>query len=201
MPVLLASGGLLAALISMQFLAVLLGYLATSMLYSFWLKRVLLVDVVVLALLYVARVIAGAAAIAVPLSHWFLGFALFVFTCLALIKRYIECAEQLRRGAATVPRRAYAAMDAEALLQLAAAAGFNSITVLALYVSSDAVGNAYARPELLWLLCPIMTYWIARVVLLAHRGAVHDDPLVFALTDRASLVTAALAAMAVLIAI
>ena len=200
-PVLLASGGLLAALISMQFLAVLLGYLATSMLYSFWLKRVLLVDVVVLALLYVARVIAGAAAIAVPLSHWFLGFALFVFTCLALIKRYIECAEQLRRGAATVPRRAYAAMDAEALLQLAAAAGFNSITVLALYVSSDAVGNAYARPELLWLLCPIMTYWIARVVLLAHRGAVHDDPLVFALTDRASLVTAALAAMAVLIAI
>jgi hypothetical protein len=84
---------------------------------------------------------------------------------------------------------------------LAAAAGFNSITVLALYVAGDSVRHAYARPEVLWLLCPIMTYWIGRVVLLAHRGAVHDDPLVFALTDRASLVTAALAAMAVLIAI
>lgn len=200
MPALLLSGLGLAATISTAFLGVLVSYLAATTLYTFWLKRKLLVDVVTLALLYVVRVIAGAVAIDVPVSHWFLGFALFVFTCLALVKRYVECAAQ-EGGTGHVRNRAYTAEDAQTLLLLAAAAGFNAVTVLALYVSSDTVRRMYGSPELLWLLCPVMTYWIARVVLLARRGEVHDDPIVFALKDRGSFLTLALVAATVLMAI
>lgn len=200
-PILLLSGLGLAATVSAAFLGVLVVYLAATTLYTFWLKRKLLVDVVALALLYVVRVVAGAVAIDVPISHWFLGFALFVFTCLALIKRYVECAAQGRKGAGTLRNRAYTAEDADTLLLLAAAAGFNAVTVLALYISSETVRQVYRTPELLWLLCPIMTYWIARVVLLARRGEVHDDPIVFALKDRGSFLTLALIAATVLFAI
>jgi 4-hydroxybenzoate polyprenyltransferase len=200
-PVLLLAGLALGAAVSLPFLGVLAGYLAVTTLYTFWLKRLLLVDVVTLALLYVVRVIAGAVAIAVPTSHWFLGFALFIFLCLALVKRYVECAAQERKGGGTLRNRAYAAGDADTLLLMAAATGFNAITVLALYISSDAVRQIYGRPELLWLLCPVITYWLCRVLLLARRGEVHDDPIVFALKDRGSFATLGVVALTVLLAI
>jgi 4-hydroxybenzoate polyprenyltransferase len=185
-PLLLSAGLALGAVTSLPFLGVLATYVAITMLYTFWLKQKLLIDVVVLALLYVVRVAAGAAVIAAPISHWFLGFALFIFTCLALVKRYVECS-----GATggEIRKRAYFGQDASVLLLLAAASGFNAVTVLALYISSEDVGRFYASPEWLWMLCPVMMYWIARLLVMAQRGRVHDDPIVFAIRDRASLLT------------
>ncbi|MBV8683177.1 MAG: UbiA family prenyltransferase [Caulobacteraceae bacterium] len=185
-PLLLGTGLGLGAMTSMPFLGVIATYVAITMLYTFWLKQKLLVDVVVLALLYVVRVVAGAAAIGAPISHWFLGFALFIFTCLALVKRYVECAAAPSGG---LRKRAYLGQDASVLLLLAAASGFNAVTVLALYIASNDVGHLYASPEWLWMLCPVMMYWMSRLIVLAQRGQVHDDPIVFALKDRASLLT------------
>jgi 4-hydroxybenzoate polyprenyltransferase len=188
-PMLLVVGIGLATVVGPPFLGVLGAYLGITTLYSFWLKQKLLVDVVVLALLYVVRVLAGAAAIAAPISNWFLGFALFIFTCLALVKRYVECAAVEADAGGQVRKRAYVGGDASVLLLLAAAAGFNAVTVLALFVSSDDVRRLYVAPQWLWMLCPVTMYWIARLLVLAQRGQVHDDPIVFAIRDRASLLT------------
>ena len=72
------------------------------------------------------------------------------------------------------------------------------MVVFALYVQSPEVSERYARPEFLWLICPLPVYWLGRMALLAHRGAVDADPVVFATRDRTSWLTglAVLAAFA-----
>ncbi|WP_368732172.1 UbiA family prenyltransferase [Salinarimonas soli] len=197
-PLLLAGAALVAALVSWPFMGVLAGYLAITTAYSFYLKRVLLVDVITLASLYSIRVVAGAVAIGVTPSGWLVGFCLSIFLSLALIKRYVELAARLDANQPAPANRGYRTGDLGAVAALAAAAGFQAVTVFALYVSSDAVQGLYTRPDILWLVCPILTYWIARALMLAQRREMDDDPVVFALRDRQSLVAAVLiAALAV----
>ena len=168
--------------------AALLGYFLCTVAYSLFLKRVLWLDVLVLAGLYTLRVLAGAFAIAVLPSEWLLAFALFVFASLATLKRYAD----LRvHGAERLAGRGYLAGDAAALLAFGAAAAMAAVLVMALYVSSDAVRALYARPAWLWLACPLLFYWLARVWTLAHRGTLRGDPVLFALRDPASLTVAA----------
>lgn len=186
-PLLLLAGLTLAALVSLPFLGVLLGYLALTTSYSFYLKRKLLVDVVALAMLYTVRVIGGAVAIGVVLSPWLLAFSMFIFTSLALLKRYIELATRLDANLDDPSNRNYKISDSSVVMAMAAASGFNAVTVLALYISSDDVNQLYNRPEALWLICPLMMYWIGRALVLAHRRLIDDDPLVFAIRDRNSL--------------
>ncbi len=199
-PLLLVAGTAVAATVSLKFLGVLLGYVALTTAYTFFLKRKLLVDVVALASLYTIRVVAGAVAIDVFISQWLLGFSLFIFTTLALVKRYTELAVRLDQGLADPSNRNYKIGDLSVIAALAAAAGFNSVTVFALYVSSDAVHVFYRRPEILWLFCPVLMYWIGRTIILAHRRQMHDDPIVFALSDRISYLTLAIAAAILLAA-
>ncbi len=199
-PLLLVAGTAVAATVSLKFLGVLLGYVALTTAYTFFLKRKLLVDVVALASLYTIRVVAGAVAIDVFISQWLLGFSLFIFTTLALVKRYTELAVRLDQGLADPSNRNYKIGDLSVIAALAAAAGFNSVTVFALYVSSDAVHVFYRRPEILWLFCPVLMYWIGRTIILAHRRQMHDDPIVFALSDRISYLTLAIAAAILLVA-
>src|SRR5258708_1005374 len=172
-------------------MAVLTGYFALTLAYSFTLKRRLMVDIVVLASLYTTRVIAGAAAILVVPSEWLLAFSMFIFTCLALVKRYVELALRIDKEIPDPSNRNYRLIDLPIIGALAAASGFNAVTIFALYVSSPAVNGLYRHPELLWLICPILLYWIGRMVVLAHRRVVDDDPIVFALRDRNSYICAA----------
>lgn len=174
----------IAATVSLPFLGVLLGYLALTTAYSFKLKRVALIDVVTLAVLYTIRVIAGAVAIGVTMSEWLFAFSLFIFMSLALVKRYIELSAQ--RTGERLMSRDYSAQDLSMIAVLAAAAGFNAVVVFTLYISSDTVRALYAHPQTLWVGCPILMYWIARVMLLAQRGEIDDDPVIFALRDRVS---------------
>jgi 4-hydroxybenzoate polyprenyltransferase len=167
--------------------AVLLGYVTLTTAYTFSLKRKMLVDVVTLAMLYTIRVIGGGAAISVPVSEWLLGFSMFIFTSLAIIKRYVELAARADADLPDPTNRNYRKTDLDVLAALAAACGFNAVTVFALYVSSDAVHKLYRHPRALWLICPIFMYWIARALLMAHRRLMDDDPIVFALRDRNSL--------------
>jgi 4-hydroxybenzoate polyprenyltransferase/phosphoserine phosphatase len=199
-PILLVLAYVFAALTSLLFAAVLTGYLALTAAYSLTLKRRLMVDIVVLASLYTIRVIAGAAALPVVPSEWLLAFSMFTFTCLALVKRYVELALRIDRELPDPSNRNYRLIDLPIIGALAAASGFNAVTIFSLYVSSPAVFGLYRHPELLWLECPILMYWLSRMVILAHRRVVDDDPIVFALRDRNSRVCAAFMIAIVLIA-
>jgi 4-hydroxybenzoate polyprenyltransferase/phosphoserine phosphatase len=198
--ILLLLGISLATIVSLPFLGILLSYAALTTAYTFYLKRKLLVDVITLAGLYTARVIAGAAAIDVMVSQWLLGFSLFIFTTLALVKRYTELTVRLDKKLEDPTNRNYRVADLPVIAALAAASAFNSVTVFALYVSSDSVRALYHRPEALWLFCPILMYWLGRVLILAHRRQMHDDPIVFALRDKISYMALACAALALLAA-
>ena len=201
MPVLFFCATALAAFVSLPFLGVLMFYCALTNAYTCWLKRKMLIDVVVLAMLYTLRVIGGAAAIGVVVSEWLLAFSMFIFASLALIKRYIELTTLLDRDLPDPTSRDYRRGDMQIVAALAGAAGFNAVTVFALYISSDTVHTLYRHPQFLWLICPILMYWVSRMLMMAHRRLVHDDPIVFALKDRTSIIAAVCIVAAMLAAI
>ncbi|MEM6635712.1 MAG: UbiA family prenyltransferase [Pseudomonadota bacterium] len=168
------------------FIATLAVYFAVTFAYSFWIKRKLILDVIVLAGLYTIRVIAGAVVAATPLSPWMLGFSMFLFLSLAAIKRQAELADQVATGRQS-SGRAYQVGDIPILIGMAFSAAHAAVVVLALYIASEDVQLLYARPELLWLLCPAVLYWNTRMIMVAHRNLMSDDPIVFAASDKASV--------------
>ena len=180
---------------------VLVGYLIVTSAYSFWIKRFSLIDVVVLAGLYTLRIVAGGAATDTPLSLWLLAFSLFLFASLAFAKRYAEVAEVFKRGEIIVDGRGYRAGDQNVLMALGTATGVASIVTLALFVNSPTEPDLYNTPELLWGVCPVLLYWMARIWLAAQRGTLTDDPIVFAFGDRASRAALAIALIPVAAAI
>lgn len=179
-------------LLPVGFVGYLLGYWVTTNLYSLWLKSRLLVDVIVLAGLYTLRIRAGGEAVDVVVSPWLMGMSVFLFSSLAMVKRYTELRATRSADDDTPLRgRGYRGEDDEVLLAFGAACGVVSVLVLALYIHSEDVRKLYANPEMLWLVCPLLLYWIARVWMLARRGRLDADPVVFALTDRVSWIAAA----------
>jgi 4-hydroxybenzoate polyprenyltransferase/phosphoserine phosphatase len=182
-PSLLVIGFSGALTVTPSLAAALLAYLLLTTAYTFVLKRKMLVDVLALASLYTIRVVAGAVAISVPMSEWLLSFSMFIFTALALIKRYVELTARIDEGLSDPTNRNYRKSDLDIVAALAAAAGFNAVTVFALYISSDVVRPLYRYPEALWLICLILMYWLGRALLMAHRRLMDDDPIVFALRD------------------
>ena len=183
-----------ALILSLPFAVVLASYLASTTAYSFWLKRKMMVDIVALASLYTLRVIGGAAAVETIPSEWILAFSMFLFTSLALLKRYIELTGRIDASLPDPADRNYRKTDLPMLSALAAASGLNAVTVFALYISSDTVHRLYRHPQALWLICPILIYWIGRALIMAERRLIDDDPVSFALTDGISLLAAALIA-------
>jgi 4-hydroxybenzoate polyprenyltransferase/phosphoserine phosphatase len=186
-PVLFAGAFIIAASVSWSFVAVLFIYWVMTTAYSLWLKRKLFVDVVVLASLYTVRVIGGAVAIDVVATEWLLAFSLMIFTCLALTKRYIELGTLRDANLKAPSNRNYRLEDMDIIVALAGAAGFNAITVFCLYISSDSVRHLYRHPQMLWLVTPVLMFWICRLLIMAGRRQVNDDPIVFALHDRISI--------------
>ncbi|MEM6420987.1 MAG: UbiA family prenyltransferase [Pseudomonadota bacterium] len=188
-----------AAIGSPAFFATLAVYLAATFAYSLVLKRELLIDVLMLAGLYTVRIVAGGAVAGLVLSPWLLGFSMFVFLALAAVKRQAELMDQLATGRES-SGRAYEVEDLPILRALAMASGVASILVLALYIASPDVQPHYNHPTLLWLLCPVVLYWVMRMIMMAHRGAMTDDPIVFAAADRTSQIVVATAGLIVLVA-
>jgi 4-hydroxybenzoate polyprenyltransferase len=175
-----------AFLVAPLFGLVVVGYLVVTSAYSLWIKRVPLIDVIVLAGLYTLRIIAGGAATDTPLSLWLLAFSMFLFASLAFAKRYAEVADVLSRGERNVGGRGYRAGDQNVLMALGTAAGIASVVTLALFVNNPTEPELYRTPELLWGVCPVLLFWVAHIWLAAQRGALTDDPIVFAFGDRAS---------------
>ena len=197
---LVASFGL-ALLLHEVFVAVLAGYYILTSAYSLRLKRVVMLDVVLLATLYTSRIVAGTAAIHTKPSFWLLAFSMFLFLSLAMVKRYIELLAAQKSGKINASGRGYDVGDIPLIQSLGAASGYLSVLVLALYIDSPDSRVLYHHPHYLWLLCPLLLYWISRTWAIAHRGIMHDDPVVFAVTDKLSRVVLALAAIVILFAI
>jgi 4-hydroxybenzoate polyprenyltransferase len=186
---LLAAGLGLAAAVSLPLALWVAFYLALSLAYSVWLKRKVLIDVFMLAGLYTHRILAGSIATAIAPSFWLLALSMFFFLGLAMLKRYSELVDLGRTSPGASPRgRGYRAEDLETLGSLGAAAGFSAVFVLALYIDSANVRALYRTPEFFWLWCPLLLYWLSRMWIGARRGVIDDDPLIFALRDRVSLV-------------
>lgn len=180
-----------------EFLAALGIYYVATFAYSFWLKRKLVLDVMVLAGLYTTRLIGGAAATAVVLSPWMLGFAMFLFLALAAVKRQAELTDVAADGDGTAPGRAYIKDDLPMVRGIALSSGHAAVLVLALYITNEDTQELYSEPGALWLLCPILLYWIMRMVMATHRGWMTDDPIVFAAKDPGSRLLIAAAALVV----
>ena len=201
-PLLLAAAVVLSLTLPPLFSVLLTLYALSSFLYSITLKALPIIDVLVLSGLYTLRLIAGGAATSIRMSFWLLAFAMFIFFSLAIIKRYSELASLNNTGKSEkISGRGYWPRDLETLCVLGSCSGYVSVLVMALYINSRQVTILYSHPSILWAICPLILYWISRVWLLAGRGEMHEDPILFALHDVTSLVVGALALIVVLLAI
>ncbi len=197
-PLLLLSSLALAQHVGGSFLPWLLFYFVLTCAYSWGLKRLILLDCLTLAMLYTLRIVAGAAAMSMGLSFWLLAFSVFLFLSLAFVKRYAELEVQLLSGKQKAHGRGYYTSDASLLQTMGITSGYAAVLVLAFYLNSDAVIKLYQSPEFVWGTVPVLLFWISWMWMKAHRGEMHDDPLVFAVKDKASLL-AGLAFAAVLV--
>ena len=200
-PLLAVASLSLGLVVGTEFTAWLVVYFLLTCAYSLWLKRLALIDCLTLAALYTLRITAGAAAVAITLSFWLLAFSVFIFLSLAFVKRYAELQVQAEAGNSRAHGRGYAVTDAPLIQTLGVTAGYAAVLVLALYLHGETVVTLYAQPELIWFAVPLMLFWVSWVWMKAHRGEMHDDPIVFAIKDRSSLAVAVLIAFSFLLAI
>lgn len=184
---LLASVVLSALTLPPLFLAALGTYAASSLFYNLFAKNRVIWDVMLLAGLYSLRVLGGATATAIVPSFWLLAFSMFLFLSLAMVKRYSEMDSMVKLGLGQAEGRGYLTADMPVLQSIGVSAGFLSVLVMALYINSPEVGRIYDQPQALWIICPLLLFWIGRVWLQTHRGLMHDDPVVFAARDKWSL--------------
>ena len=161
-------------------------YAILSASYSFKIKQVVLLDVSLLAVLYTLRIIAGTFAVSTELSYWLIVFSIFIFTSLAMVKRVSELYNLKLIGKEEVGGRGYTVYDHEIMSAMGAASGFVSVLVLALYIHDPLTAERYSHPQWLWIIVPSILYWIGRVWILAHRGQMNEDPVVFAVRDKVS---------------
>lgn len=191
---LLLGAVILAAALPREFWLIIAGYIVATLGYSLLAKRIVMLDVLVLAGLYVLRILAGGAASGIPISFWLLAFSLFLFLGLAMVKRYIELIDLQANGGSLVIGRGYAIEDLPVIQAVGIGSSLLSVLVLALYIDSATGTMMYGDPRWLWLLCPTLLYLIGRTWVHAHRGLLHDDPLVAFARDPVVWLIAALSA-------
>ena len=181
---------LITLLLPPAFNTVLLVYLITTLTYSLWLKKKAMLDVITIAALHTLRVVAGILVIQADWSFWLLGFSMFFFFSLASAKRVAELINLQQTGRQSTIGRDYQIADIPVMLASGVSTGFISIMIVALYINSEKVQTMYTNPMILWLLCPVLMYWIGRIWIFTARGQMHEDPIVFAMKDRGSVFAA-----------
>ncbi|MEM0924301.1 MAG: UbiA family prenyltransferase [Pseudomonadota bacterium] len=184
----------------MAFVVVLAIYYALTFGYSLILKHKSVLDICTLAGLYSIRVVAGGAACAIYLSPWLLAFSMFVFLSLAAVKRQAEMVDLLNTDPKRKTGRPYEVDDLPVIRSIAMSAGYAAVLVLALYIQSQTAIAQYEVPEAFWMACPILLYWLTRMVMVTHRGGMSDDPIVFALRDKTSWAVIGLCFLAAVVA-
>lgn len=187
-----ATAGLSSLMMPPAFAIWMIVYVAATLAYTYVFKKMVLVDVLVLAGLYTLRVAAGGAAAAVVVSPWLLAFGLFLFTSLAFLKRHAELSATIEREGRHISGRGYHVGDVHFILVAGPSLGFLALLVFTLYLQSPEVRQLYPNPNVMWALVPCMMYWISRLWLKAHRGEMHEDPILYAVRDGASYAVAAI---------
>jgi 4-hydroxybenzoate polyprenyltransferase len=200
-PCLLAVAVVLASFLPKLTSFYLMVYFAATLTYSFYLKRLLLVDVIALAGLYTLRIIAGGAAAQVDISQWLAAFSMFFFLSLAMLKRYVELRRPAQEDQSLRNGRGYVTADMEQLRVFGSSSGYVATLVLALYINRSEVTALYSKPQWLWFVCIIVIYWISRTWLLADRGEMNEDPIVFALGDKTTYLLGFLALLIIVAAL
>ena len=185
-PLLLGSSIAIGLTLPLPFLLMLGSYYTITLAYSLRLKKIVILDVIILATLFTVRMMAGSAAVDVWPSSWLLSHSMFLFIRLALVKRYAELVTMRIEHGQAAKARSYVASDSELLAAMGVASAFSSVLVLVLYISSDSAQFLYGHLNVIWLVCPALLYWRCYIWLTAHRGGMHDDPMIFALKDRIS---------------
>lgn len=183
MAVLLAIAAATCLFLPPVFALVLAVYLVATTAYSISVKRMLLIDILMLAWLYTMRLIAGSAATGMEPSFWLLAFSGFFFLSLALVKRYVELARSDAGNRERIAGRGYRPEDLPIVVQSGVASAFAATLVFALYLDSSSVRELYTQPWLIWPLVPLVLYINLRVWVLAQRGEMNEDPVVFILQD------------------
>lgn len=178
----------LAFAVSKGFFLMLFVYLFLTSAYSWVLKEIVLVDVLMLSILYTLRILAGSVAIGVATSTWLLAFSVFMFLSLALVKRCAELLSLVQNGAASTRGRDYQVSDLVVLWPLGVGAALSAVVVFGLFISAPETHARYASPQLLWLVAIGLVYWLARLWIKTSRGEMHDDPVIYAIKDRGSRV-------------
>ncbi len=186
-PLLLGVAFAVSLLLPNRFILVLAAYFVMTLAYSIRLKRQVIVDVMLLAGLYTMRIIAGAAATMITPSFWLLAFSMFIFLSLALVKRYSELLITLQSNKQEAAGRGYSVNDLPVLMSIGVSSGLGSVLILALYLNNPETNLMYPNTMWLWLMPPLLLYWVSRMWMKAHRGQVDDDPVVFAARDWQSL--------------
>jgi len=200
-PVLLIIAFLIAFLfVNIKFFLILSVYFLLTAIYSLFLKRKMIVDILTLAILYTARIIAGGFAVDLALSVWILAFSMFVFLSLAAVKRLAELVENASIGLKYSLGRSYEVNDITIIEGISLVSGYISVLVVVLHIFTEATQEYYSRPEILLGVCPIIVYWITRMILLAHRGQMHHDPILFSLRDNPSRLSAVLVILITIVA-
>ncbi len=190
-----------ALLVNQEFVLVFLAYFILTFAYSFGLKELAIIDVLILGGLYTLRIIAGIYAIDADMSFWLLVFSLFIFISLAMLKRFIELKNMEGRNEEKMTRRGYEVGDADLISKMGIVSSYIAILVIALYIHDPLVAAKYSTPIWLWFVIPAMLYWLSRIWLIANRGQLHEDPVLFALRDKASYVVVIVCLVSVLVAI
>lgn len=187
--------------INRSFLVVIIIYAALTILYSSWLKRIYVLDILLLSLFYVLRIVAGAFAINVEITNWLVAFSLFFFMSLALVKRHEEVSGLSNSSQGSVPGRDYQVQDIHMLLILGPVSGLLSVLVLMLYIADQQIIDKYTHPIWLWAVSVLLLYWISRIWFMANRHLIHSDPIVYALKDGPTYIVGVLALLCIYLAI
>lgn len=200
-PVLLALAFGLALSLNDLFALTLLAYIVLTLTYSFLLKQYALLDVLALTTLYTLRIVAGAVVVKLTMSYWLLAFSMFIFLSLALVKRYSELHNLKQLGSGKQKARGYHVEDLPIIILFGISSGYLAVLVTVLYINDLQADALYSHPVWLWPVSLAVLYWISRIWLLAHRGELHEDPVLFAIHDRASYVVVLLVAISLLLAL
>jgi 4-hydroxybenzoate polyprenyltransferase len=186
----LAVSAVMLPFLPIRFAFWLIAYAAFTSAYSFYLKRVAIVDVLVLSGLYTLRLMAGGAATQTPISPWLSSLSIFLFLSLAMVKRFSELANLRERGASSTHGRGYHVADMEQIRAFGTSSAYAAVVVFSLYISRPDVSELYRHPGRLWLIVPLILYWLHRVWLKASRGEMNEDPVIFAIQDAQSIAIA-----------
>lgn len=169
--------------VSLALLVMLFVYSVITLSYSFIFKRIIILDILILALLYMFRIYFGAVAISDEISFWLVSFSIFIFFSLGALKRYVEVSANKDEPTKIIGGRGYTSYDAEFISMIGIGAGMMSVLTYIMYI--DAGANAlYESPVWLMFGCLPILYFISKIWLMAKRSKVHDDPVVYAIKTK-----------------